>query len=56
MNTENALAALEAARAMRDELIAALENLVETHDDGEAMHAEFWNIARAALARAKGQE
>jgi hypothetical protein len=37
--------------AQRDELVAALENLVETHDAGEAMHVEFWNIARAALAK-----
>lgn len=36
-----------------DALVAALENLVETHDLGEAMHAEFWDIARAALAAAK---
>jgi len=41
--------------AAAPDLLAALENLVETHDDGEAMHVEFWNIARAALAKAKGE-
>jgi len=41
--------------ASAPDLMVALENLVETHDAGEAMHVEFWNIARAAIARAKGE-
>lgn len=41
--------------AAAPDLLAALENLVETHDTGEAMCAQFWNIARAAIARAKGE-